>query len=532
MDRLIALVLLRWRLELRGAQRAPERAAGLIFVTPFLLAGGVFAGLAVFLGTRALEAGHPDLVVPALSALATFFGLFWMVSPLLAGVTLAETHDPTRLLHFPIPFPSLVASSMLANLLQPFLLMKLPVVLGAAAALADGPASFPLTLAGVLLSLFFMLAAVQVTGLVFLGMARQRRFHDLSLFLALALGFLLSLAPLALFTAGPGPLRFLLRVVVDRDALALSPFAWGARAAAFAGRGELAPALGFATAEVAAIAGAMALSAVLLRRIHQGERDLAGGVAPGSAVRARMRFGGELGTLFEKDLRVAWRDPALKAGLFVSLMGPLLFVILFARSTGRGGGGVLMLAAFVGLSVFGTNTFGLERRGIGLLLSFPVERWRILVAKNLAAISLRLPGILMLVVAALFLGPAEILPAALTIALVGLLVSAALDNYASILFPFPAPEPGRPPAAGGGRGLAALAMSGILLTAGLALASPFMLLAALPMFLGRPWLWLGALPLAVAGAAAVYAMLIAGAEHLLARRERDVLERILTGEPA
>ena len=42
-----------------------------------------------------------------------------------------------------------------------------------------------------------------------------------------------------------------------------------------------------------------------------------------------------------------------------------------------------------------------------------------------------------------------------------------------------------------------------------------------------PWLWMVTLPLALAGAAAVYAMLVAGAEKLLRRREPDVLERIL-----
>ena len=42
-----------------------------------------------------------------------------------------------------------------------------------------------------------------------------------------------------------------------------------------------------------------------------------------------------------------------------------------------------------------------------------------------------------------------------------------------------------------------------------------------------PWLWAVTLPLALAGAGAVYAMLVAGAEKLLRRREPDVLERIL-----
>jgi len=110
---------------------------------------------------------------------------------------------------------------------------------------------------------------------------------------------------------------------------------------------------------------------------------------------------------------------------------------------------------------------------------------------------------------------------------VGLLISAGVDNYASILFPLAAPEPGRPPGAAGGRGLGAVVISALLLTLALVTALPFVLLAWLPRLLSMPWLWLVTLPLALAGAGAVYAMLIAGAEKLLLRREPEVLERIL-----
>jgi hypothetical protein len=177
--------------------------------------------------------------------------------------------------------------------------------------------------------------------------------------------------------------------------------------------------------------------------------------------------------------------------------------------------------------VFGTNTFGLERRGIGLLMSFPVPRWRILVAKNLASITLRLPSVLTVLVASAVIAPPDLIPATATVAVVGLLISAGVDNYASILFPLAAPEPGRPPGSAGGRGLGTMVISALLLTLALVTALPFVLLAWLPRLFAMPWLWLVTLPLALAGAAAVYAMLIAGAEKLLTRREPEVLERIL-----
>jgi hypothetical protein len=133
-----------------------------------------------------------------------------------------------------------------------------------------------------------------------------------------------------------------------------------------------------------------------------------------------------------------------------------------------------------------------------------------------------------MIAGALMVPPSHI-PAALTVAVVCWLQAAGLDNYLSILFPVAAPAPGRSPYAGsaGGRGFGALALTALLLFAALALAGPFMFLAWLPLLLGSPWLWLVCLPLALAGALAVYAMLLAGAERLLVRREPELLERVL-----
>jgi hypothetical protein len=72
-----------------------------------------------------------------------------------------------------------------------------------------------------------------------------------------------------------------------------------------------------------------------------------------------------------------------------------------------------------------------------------------------------------------------------------------------------------------------LLLSALLLTAALLVASPFLFLAYLPLRVGAPWLWAVTLPLALAGAGAVYAMLVAAAAALLTRREPEVLERIL-----
>jgi hypothetical protein len=158
-----------------------------------------------------------------------------------------------------------------------------------------------------------------------------------------------------------------------------------------------------------------------------------------------------------------------------------------------------------------------------------VPRWQVLAGKNAAAVVLRLPVLLVLFTASLFLAPLSQLPAAVVVGLVTLLVALGADNFVSILFPVAAPAPGQPASAGmgGRRGLGAVAFTALLLGGALALAAPFVFLAWLPLLLGRPGLWWATLPLALAGALATYAMLVAAAARLLERREPVLLERIL-----
>jgi hypothetical protein len=135
----------------------------------------------------------------------------------------------------------------------------------------------------------------------------------------------------------------------------------------------------------------------------------------------------------------------------------------------------------------------------------------------------------MVAVAGVLMAPLSAVPSVLVALAVMLLVAAGADNFLSILFPVPVPAPGQSPHAGasGGRGLAAVAISSLFLSGAFALAAPFIFLAWLPGLLERPSLSLVALPLALAGAGAVYAMLVAGAARLFESREPELLERIL-----
>jgi ABC-2 type transport system permease protein len=529
-DRLIALVLLRFKLELRAMLQARERRVGMVLAVPFLFLFAGLGAMVAYAGVRSVAHADAGVVAPLLSAVATGLGVFWILSPLLTGFALAETHDLTRLVHFPIPLPTLALSSLIANLAQPTVLAEIPIACAIAAALA-GRGTLLLALAGVLSTLLFFLAASQAAGLVMHALTRNRRLHDAALFLALGMGFALSLLPMLILTGGLRPMAGgLARSALRADVFAFSPFAWGARAAVHGGRGDMAPFAIWLALQWLAIAGAVAVSIGLIKRIYHGELKL--GIAAGrAAARARMRLPGAIGALLEKDLRVAWRDPALKATLFMGLAGPLVFYVIVTQMGrfGRSGTGLLVLATYIGMATFGSNAFGMERRGVALLLGFPLARWRVLVGKNLSGILFRLPALLALMVAGALLAPTY-LPAALTIAVSAMMVAAGADNFISILFPVAAPEPGRSPhAAGtaGGRGLVTALMSAALFSGAMLLASPFVLLAWLPVWAGElSWWWI-TLPLSLIGSAASYALLVGGAEQLLLRREPELLERIL-----
>ncbi len=531
MDRLLALVGLRFRLELRGLLRTRERMFGVLLLLPGLLLVSGFTSIAAFVGVRALSNADPDGVLPALTVFATFIGVFWALSPLLSGLALTESHDVSRLLHFPVPLPTLVVSSLVANLGQPLVLAELPVVMAVAVGLAGSARALPATFLGVLSSFVFMIAAAQLVGLVLHGAARRRRWHDWSIFAGIATGFLLSLLPIVILSGG---LRFatpLLRTLLERDVLVLSPFGWGLRCAVYAGQGQWAGAAAFGALSVLGLVAISSISAGVMGRIFRGELVI-GPAAADRGAHARMRLPGSIGALVEKDLRVAWRDPALKASLFMGLAGPLLLVLAFARGAQQDPRAVpiAMLGLFLGVSGYGANAFGLERRAIGLLMLLPVARWRILVAKNLSAMALRAPALVTLSAATAILASPLVVPAALVLAVIVLLCAAAVDNFASILFPVPLPDAGKNPWGGpaaGSRGLLGAFLSLALVFVSLAVAGPFAFLAWLPLLLEERRLLLVCLPLALAGAIAVYGMLVAWAASVLQRREPELLERML-----
>ena len=74
------------------------RALGLVVALPALALFSGMASLAVLALVSVVSRADPALLLPVLSAVATFFGLSWALSPLGAGVAATESPDLARLL--------------------------------------------------------------------------------------------------------------------------------------------------------------------------------------------------------------------------------------------------------------------------------------------------------------------------------------------------------------------------------------------------------------------------------------------------
>jgi ABC-2 type transport system permease protein len=527
-DRLIALVALRWRLDARAVAGSRGRLALLLVALPPLVFVSAASAFVAFAGARFLDRYEPDLLLPAVSALATLFGAGWALAPLLAGIAATETHDMGKLLAYPVSLPVLVVSSLVANLLQPIVLAQAPPIVALALGLGGVGVRGAVALAGLGLAFALVLASGQAVGLALHALSRNRRWHDRALFAGIALGVLLSLVPLLLLSGGGSLARRVALSLLEHDVLGLVPFSWGARAAVHAGRGEALPLLGWAFAATLALVAMVGVSVTLAQRLYRGDIDL--GAASGrAAARARMRLPGAMGALVEKDLRVAWRDPRLKALVFTGVIGPLILLFLIWGSGGPLRPGLLpAVASFTGLGALGANAFAFERQGLGLLFGSPVDRLVLLVGKNAAVIVLRLPALVAVSLATLLVAGPVFVPAVATVALLTLVLATAFDNYLSVLFPVPIPPPGRDPSAptSGTRGLGAAAMVLLAMLATLVASAPFVFLAWLPQLLGARWLWAVTLPLALAGATAVHFMATSGAAALLERREPELVARM------
>lgn len=490
----------------------------------FIVAMNVLLGFGLFVALRATRQVRPELLATAASWIATWFGVLALTRPIMfrnfAGGAL------TNVLHLPFSRAELLAFSFVTGVMVP-LVFEMPVLIGATAGLSPSLAMAPVIFLFVALSQAVLLGATYAVSLGMIVMTRRRWLSDL----AAVFGVFVFLLPAVLmqpavarrmFTPGGALLTFLSEVAP------LTPFGWAPRAAVFASRGDWLACAVFAGLAIALAVSLAGLSFYLLNRILDG--DIQPDSPAANRAGSRIWLPGGLGAMIENEIRTIWRLPLARASLVTSMVMPAIWVALISQRGGISDAGLLLILVLSGAGA--SNLFAFMGRRAVTVFASPVWRGAILLSRNIADTILRVPMVVALSAILVFRGRGESVPALVAAIVCLWLVTAAMQNFASILRPYAIPFDRTNPLSSSDDGRQ---------TAGSLMAMGFGLLA-IPV--SAPFLflvWLGAnrfeeyafalIPLAVFGAVAVYAACVDIGGRMLERRETDVLEKLVDDRP-
>lgn len=518
MNRLLLLLGMSLRSRLRGFVSAGASSIFVILAGFFYLAFTCALGVGAYFALSQSRGARVERFADIVALIVTMFGVFYFTRPLvltnLAGASLQH------LLHLPIKRGELLAYSLLTGVVTP-LVLESPVLIGAALGAASSPALVLITLPLALLAHLTLLAGAHAMSLFAVLIARRTWIADLARVLAFSVFFLPSLINYR------GPRQFL-APLVEPIAL-LSPLGWAARAAVFAGGGDIGRSLWFIAPALLVLIGTAFLSMVLLNRILAGEGEDRVAKQKTKARRARVFLPGAMGALIETQLRTQLRTPAAR----MALLMPTLMMGFIAFSLSRPEAAVSPLGLVVFLSLMGGNAFLVIGRGVALIVGTPVARSSLLVASDIAGMLFRVPPLLAIVAVTAWRGGVELAVSMLAVTAALVPISMGVQHFVSILRPFALPHDRLNPFAQ--RVDARQSSNGVLsfiATIGTGLiASPFLFLVWLgPRFeegAFAPWM----LGLACLGSFATYAVLIALAERLFIKRELQVLEVLLDDSP-
>lgn len=519
MSRLLLLMGLSLRTRLRGLISSGASSIFIVLGGIFYLFSACALGFGAYLVLSRSQGIAAERVADFVSLAMTFFGVFFMTRPLL--LTSFAGGSLQNLLHLPIRRGELLAYSLITGVATP-LLLESPVLIGAAIGAASQPALILLTFPLALLAHLTLLFGAHAMSLLAIAISRWKWTSDLARLVALAALFLPSL----LTYRGA---RAFLRPLLEPLAL-ISPFGWAARAAVYAGEGDLRRGLLFVFPALLLLLAIASSSLALLNRILSGEGDGGRGEKTLPRTRARVLIPGALGALIEMQLRTQLRTPAARMALFLPTVMMGFLALTVSRPQGPG---LSPIALAVFLSIAGGNAFLLIGRGVAMILGTKVARSSILMASDVSGLFFRLPPILAIVAVTAWRGGGEPAFQVLATFLTLVPISMGAQHFVSILAPFALPRDRFNPfaqrvdARQGGNGLVSL----LATLATLLAAAPFLLLLWLSSRVaeGAYASWL--ISLACLGGLAMYAVLITLAERLLARRELRVLEILLDDSP-
>lgn len=519
MSRLVLLIGLSLRTRLRGLTSSGASSVFLVVGGLVYLATTCALGLGAYLALSRSHGIAAERVADLVALAMTFFGVFFLTRPLV--LTNFAGSSLQNLLHLPIRRGELLAYSLVTGVGTP-LLLESPVLFGAAIGAAAHPKFILFTFPLALLAHLTLLFGAHAVSLLAIAISKWKWTSDLARLLAISVLFLPSLLTYP-------ALRAFLRPLIEPLAL-ISPFGWAARAAVYAGEGNLQGSLWFALPAFGLLLFIAISSLVLLNRILSGEGE--GGAIRKTTPRrpARVFLPGALGALIETQLRTQLRTPAARMALFLPTI--MMAFLAFTLSQSRGPSlSPLALALF--LSVASANAFLVIGRGVALILGTPVERSSILVASDLSGLVFRLPPFLAIAAVTAWRSGWESALEVIAFSATLVPISMGAQHFVSILTPFALPKDRFNPfaqridARQSGSGLVSL----LATLATLLVASPFVLLLWLSSRVAEGAYAPGFALLAGLGSLSTYAVLVALASGLLGRREQRVLEILLDDSP-
>lgn len=540
-----ALLWLRWRLTVRRFTRSWQRAIGMIFGLLFVLWMGASLGALT-------TAGY--LLLPRPAATQILFGVLalvyivWAVLPLLQ-YTLNEGLDVTKLQTYPITRGEQMVSLVLATMFDISSLFILAIFVAVLIGWHTTVLAAILTVVALGLAYFHIIGLSQLILAALMGLLRSRRYSDLTVVFFALVGSSCWLINQFVFSR----LDLTVRSTSAADIAALHidtyaqwlPTGMAARVISLADVGNYLGALpwllamaalvpvvlyiwarvlehGLTVAETAGGGGRRAVEQRALPPAPEiaAERQRASGM--GETARRGSLLPVPVRAIAEKDLKLLWRDPQLKAALLGTLI-PILLVFLpglfgggrdahdTLQSSGSAPIGVLFapLPALLIVLILSLNAFGLERQGLQMMFLFPVKPVYIFLGKNLVVggIAVMMEIVLTLAKAAITGGWGYV-PGALCGGVAGVLVMLGCGNVTSVLAPFPSRQMrmGDTSSMNAEGGCLRSVISLLILGVTVLLLAPVAAAVIVPQVMSRPGLLVVTIPLALVYGVVVYAV--------------------------
>jgi ABC-2 type transport system permease protein len=430
-----------------------------------ILAVVVFVPISVSLavGIFALSTSQPALTYFIdRDVLAAVF-LFWIFTPL-AGFSLNDSYDPTRLFVYPVRYQTIFAANVVGSMLEGSSILMLPPLV---ALLLSTSHTASAIVAGVVFLLLFMvltIAAGQAVSLLFIGFLKSRRFRDIMI----VFFPLLMLLRYFFYPRSGQDADFAAIVTSSSWKIAeLLPPGWAAQAMMASAEGQWAKAFSYSFALVIGAALTIMFAALVLKQLFVGDRGTSLPSASAKIAEEKKEKTVErpaqdlkgmwlpIFAIVQKEYKYFVRDPQYK-----SLVVRMIYLIAaigfsFFRTTQRTNhAGFELFSSFdawkklllplglVGMVQFASaslpmNMFGGEGPAITVLFSFPIKRRYLVIGKNIAYGQIILMFSLIVICALSYLTHnLNEIPLCIAYLLMATPISIAVGNLMSIKFPY------------------------------------------------------------------------------------------------